>query len=774
MNHHNSRSGGRTERSVGSRWALVLLAGTLLIGPPAKAITVRLQTEAGVKPSQLELLALRPDGSAIKAPLAASDLRAGQLTLSWPKSAAALTCEGAAIWCPVVGVAKPAPPEVTLAVWPGGTASAKIEAPQGTAVPAKILVEGSPLAASHPEVKRTLLVPAKGKLTFPLPAVPLDLRFAADGRMPVYRRGVRLSAGKKRDLGTLRFAPGASAVGWVVDQESGLPVGKAKLTLAPMGAPSLPPGLRPPATQSSTSGPRGFFQLRGVPPGRYTLEVQAPDHAPHAFGPFEVLADSEARLGNLEVPPYLSLSISVSPPLDPHGGHWSVEAQPDPGTSGRTRRATMDGNGQGTLGQVAPGKYTVKVSSARGEPLLVEQKSFDHSGPLDLAVDLVRIEGTVTIGGDPLAASVKLSSGAMDSVELTSNEKGKFSGEMRRPKLAVLYAEVRARKPAVHRIVRLEVPAPEKNAYHLAIDLGDGAITGTVVDSDHNPVKGAFVQLGSAAAGYEPVPVQSATNGGFAFRGLDAGTYTLSASDDKQGESAPRQIVLGKDDERRETLVLGESETVSGEVLDASGAPVGGAEVWLASIANGDVTGASTSSAHAGPAGRFSARIAKGAANVAVTVFAPGQMLWSGCVAHAPGGPLVVHLPAGPPGTLLLTAARQSHGAGQRELFLASADGGGIPFRVLVQWIVDLNGKIPRAAGYVVSGLSVPEVAPGIYAPLTVPRQEPGPDMLLSAMLCNGGAPGADWKQLAPGGTLELQVPLPDPARDGSYPLSGP
>ena len=68
----------------------------------------------------------------------------------------------------------------------------------------------------------------------------------------------------------------------------------------------------------------------------------------------------------------------------------------------------------------------------------------------------------------------------------------------------------------------------------------------------------------------------------------------------------------------------------------------------------------------------------------------------------------------------------------------------------------------------------MPDLAPGIYAPLTVPRQEPGPDMLLSAMLCNGSAPGADWKQLAPGGTLELQVPLPDPARNGSYPLNGP
>lgn len=697
----------------------------------------------------------------------------GRLSLEWPKGASQLTCKGPELWCPVVSIGKPMPTEVTLPVWPSGTVSAQIVAPAGSSRPAKITLEGSPVSGSDPAIEQAVSVPANGKLRIPLPAVPLDLRFAADGRMPIYRQGVTLAPGGKHDLGTLRFAPGASAVGWVIDHDSELPLAKAKVTLAPMGAQGLPPGLRPPETQASTSGPRGFFQLRGVPPGRYTLEVQAPDHAPHGFGPFEILANSEARLGNLEVAPYLNLSLLVSPPLDQHGGRWSVAAQPDPGTFGGPRQSTMDEDGQGNLSQLAAGQYTVKVLSSRGEPLLVEHRILSQSEPLDLSVDLVGVDGTITLGGDPLPATVKLSSGAMDSVELESNEKGNFSGEMRRPKLAVLYAEVRARKPVVHRIVRLDVPSPEKDVYHLEINLGNGKIEGTVVESDNNPVEGAYVQLGSSVAGYEPLPVQSAADGGFAFRGLDAGTYTLSASDDKQGESAPSQIALGKDDERHETLVLGKSERVSGEVLDASGAPVAGAEIWLASVA-GNGAGASTSSAHSGPTGRFSARIAKGSQNIAVTVFAPGQMLWSGCVAHAPGGPLVVHLPAGPPGTLLLTAARQSHGAGQRELFLASADGGGIPFRVLLQWIVDLQGKIPRPASYVASGLTVPDIAPGIYAPLTVPRQEPGPDMLPSAMLCNGGAPGADWEQLAPAGTLELQVPLPDPAHSGSYPLSGP
>ncbi|HKI85242.1 MAG TPA: hypothetical protein VKA53_00720, partial [Thermoanaerobaculia bacterium] len=135
--------------SHGARAAQAILAALLLLAPAAGALTIRLDVQARAKFSHLSLVALGDDGSVAKErALSAKEIRAGRISVTWPNGVAALRCQGPGIWCPVISIAKPAPPEVTLPVWPGGTASVKIAAPPGMAVPATILVEGSPVTGS--------------------------------------------------------------------------------------------------------------------------------------------------------------------------------------------------------------------------------------------------------------------------------------------------------------------------------------------------------------------------------------------------------------------------------------------------------------------------------------------------------------------------------------------------------------------------------------------------------------------------------------------------
>jgi len=151
--------------------------------------------------------------------------------------------------------------------------------------------------------------------------------------------------------------------------------------------------------------------------------------------------------------------------------------------------------------------------------------------------------------------------------------------------------------------------APE-SAERVAVVLARGAaISGRVIDEAGKPIAGARVVATNAS---EPLPVVdprrdgvvTGTDGAFAIAALSAGTWRLTAT---AGERAPvTSVPLSVDGEharRGVELVMTEGAVVRGTVLDATGAPVAGAEIRV--VARGFVDWRPRRQAFSGTDGTF-------------------------------------------------------------------------------------------------------------------------------------------------------------------------
>jgi hypothetical protein len=167
--------------------------------------------------------------------------------------------------------------ELRIVVWPLGTISGTVPK---LATPLSFL-EVETLAprlpvAQEDAVKGALRCPTDvaGRWSCRMPAAVVDLKLSARGFAPEYRFAVHVPPGTDLDLGPLMLRQGASVAGFVAAAEG---------DLTPDCAVSLTP------TDDANAGKplsvrvqgEGFFQLTGIAPGNYLLEVtQAGYRAP--------------------------------------------------------------------------------------------------------------------------------------------------------------------------------------------------------------------------------------------------------------------------------------------------------------------------------------------------------------------------------------------------------------------------------------------------------------------------------------------------------------
>jgi hypothetical protein len=179
-------------------------------------------------------------------------------------------------WCRQETVQLGAPESGTLQqilAWPLGTIS-------GSAPPMASSLRGIDVETMAPRSAAARAAGLKGALRCPvdssgkwsrtLPASVFDLKLSVHGFAPEYRLDVNVPPGTSLDLGPLALRPGASVAGWVqvAGGESLAPQCLVKLTPTDEATTNLP--------LTGTVRTQGFFQLTGVAPGRYVLEVDQP------------------------------------------------------------------------------------------------------------------------------------------------------------------------------------------------------------------------------------------------------------------------------------------------------------------------------------------------------------------------------------------------------------------------------------------------------------------------------------------------------------------
>ena len=179
-------------------------------------------------------------------------------------------------WCRQETVQLGAPESETLQqilAWPLGTisGSAPTLASSLRGIDVETMAPRS-AAARAAGLKGALRCPvdSSGKWSCTLPASVFDLKLSVHGFAPEYRLDVNVPPGTSLDLGPLALRPGASVAGWVqvAGGESLAPQCLVKLTPTDEATTNLP--------LTGTVRTQGFFQLTGVAPGRYVLEVDQP------------------------------------------------------------------------------------------------------------------------------------------------------------------------------------------------------------------------------------------------------------------------------------------------------------------------------------------------------------------------------------------------------------------------------------------------------------------------------------------------------------------
>jgi hypothetical protein len=726
----------------------MLAAGSLTI-----SLEVRLAPASGVDIRGVEVVALSAHSAEA---VAASAVGEGQSTveLRLPGLPVTLTCRSGQLWCPAIDVADATAP-AELPVFRSATVETRLSLPEGARTPNTVTIQGR--VRGTPRLRFVVDASVtKGQIKTTLPSVDsLDLRFAAKDLAPVYFFNLSTRAGSVR-LSPLRFLPGSSLSGIVVDGRANEPLRGVEASLVPGGPMPMRAGVREPSDGDlqmlrSVTSKDGFFQFVGVGPGRYRLELRSAKH-PMRFVPVEIAQGVEVHLDEIPLPSYVTLHVAVLPPLDPTGQPWTVGVQPDQGSMQREVSANTSPHGIASFAHVAPGRLQIAVRSSSGARFAWESAEVAEDREIEVRIPVVEVQGILRRGSVPVAgAHVTIETGSADRIDVETDEDGKFQGTMRRPnpEIPVLMLDILERGEEAPRSVPYELGDPTANPLEIDIDLGTNHVRGIVVDGNGAPVAEADVSAEAENLGYH-ARVKTTAAGEFVLASVPLGVLFVRATHDR-GTSRRDEVRVETDSSGPVTLELEPWREIKGSVLSSANAPVAGAEVRVLT----DV--AEQKRAQTDASGHFSLRVSTLARRVVTKVFAPSQLLWSGCQIVPDDGRLTIRLSPFPGGTLTLVTA------------LPKEKLPSIPTGPVVQpfLVTELGGVLMKGdlgtwrrmmTGQPASSNAVPGLAAYAYGLLWKPYEVGS----LVRGACSGefGAE-AVWSYLPPGGTLTIDAGAP-------------
>jgi hypothetical protein len=355
---------------------------------------------------------------------------------------------------------------------------------------------------------------------------------------------------------------------------------------------------------------------------------------------------------------------------------------------------------------------------------------------IDVEVPLVPLQGKVTIGDEPLAATLWFGGRKGGRrIRLDADEKGKFSGVLSEEGLwpVDLAADEQGLRLTLDP-VEVKIPKGKTTAF-VEVRIPDTRLAGEVVDEGGHRVPKALVTILTKGA----TQVYTDEEGRFELRGLKPGPQGIQAEDGSR-TSGPVEVVV---EEKRETprlhLVLREMLELRGRVTSRLG-PRPGAELigfpFMDQV--GYATGLNTVT---NADGSFSLSLPAATRRIDLMVFAPGFAMRMLPVLVEKGHPVEISVePDG--GTLVLELPDTA----DHPPLLAHAGTFTFPF-FLRRWAT--LQRVPQTPGR----LTLPNVEPGAYS-LCVKA---------SAELRQGQEPPGDGRcvsgVLAPFSELTLRIP---------------
>ena len=479
------------------------------------------------------------------------------------------------------------------------------------------------------------------------------------------------------------------------------------------GNPSLEARLRGTELEQPVNK-EGFFQLEGIAPGTYQVEVRQPGYAPARAFPIEVWERSETTVKQpLLLRRPLTLDLSISPPLDWLDRPWKVSLQRRSDFSAGVepeslRESEADRQGRLRIPGQTPGRFRIDVADSQGNNFFsapdLQVESPEDARQL-IEIDLVTVEGKIALGEEPLAASLWFGGrfGSANS-RLESNPEGEFQGVL--PREGTWNVDIQAKNPPLNTHAKVEIKADDRGRARVEILLPDTLVFGKVLDEAGRPVPKAKVFLHSLIS---RVGAESGEDGAFELRAVPEGRVQLTAAaSSPEGPLTSDEIVVEAVDSRPAgpvNLVLRKTKDFSGRIRSPQG-PVAGAMVTVHSLR--PAMGI-TDSVRTGLDGRFSLKVPGKAETLGVVVSSPGGALKAFQV-PAISDPVVLQIPEGA-GELEVILPVPMKEAAEKGFILALAqDGVPLSPSTLLRWAAGHGMSY-----FTSSGVLAPRLAPGEY-----------------------------------------------------------
>jgi len=544
---------------------------------------------------------------------------------------------------------------VAFEIWPAAKAQGQIVLPEDEPPLERIRLEFVPTTEAEDEKSETAEpedLPS-GVVSCPvedlqwvcsLPVGAFDLRLDARAYVSHFMWNVSISSGEVAELGAFPLERGSSITGWVE-------IAGAESELEGVEISLRPRALRLPLTTSekrversritASTNDRGFFQITGMAPGQYVIEASKANFAP-ARASVEVLADQITEISDppLILHPPQILEVFVDPPTPPEGSSWWIEITQLDGSAevlktGESTPVAADGSWQSS--GLSPGRFQIDVQPEGGDIWHSERLDVAPGiGPLFVEMPVVRVVGSVSLGDDPLAATL-----SFRTVRLASEADGSFEGYL--PREGEWTVQVSSEEPTVRRAFQgVEVrKSPGKSYAEVTLHVPKTVLEGEVVDAVGQPVPKAVAIASSLDEIVLPSQKRTDAKGRFEILGLPEGLAAVVAMGAGSGGrlfSEELEVDLEDGATRFVQLVLRPELVIPGRVV-AGTRGVPGASVKAEPVG---FRGLPIFPANSGPNGNFELRLPWNTREVFLSVGAPGFAFRMAKVALDPGEPLLL------------------------------------------------------------------------------------------------------------------------------------
>ncbi|HEX6085943.1 MAG TPA: carboxypeptidase regulatory-like domain-containing protein [Thermoanaerobaculia bacterium] len=422
---------------------------------------------------------------------------------------------------------------------------------------------------------------------------------------------------EKRSGVEIVLTPGQSAFGKVTD-ENASPVAAAEVRLTP--STDAPRFLRTVDAEEArvvfTDG-EGNFRLENLPRGAFDLEVRAENFAPATMRGVNVDSDRAADVGVIALERGIVLEGLIMDADDrPVAGATVLAYPPSPAgirgagvsrlaaAAGEAREATSRGDGRFAITGLRAGE-TVEVTARKAGfvATTLPQLELPQRDPVTIILEPgSRVSGRVSNEQGEAVVGAVVSVRPSDSAlppglsgqTITSDAAGAFTlGELPPGKFA-LAASARGYMAAEARVIDVR-KGEQLDDVTLTMRRGS-VVEGVVLGPNGAPATGARITVRGRLTPERMLDLEVAGSvrtdgeGRYRMEGVSPGPQTIVANDDRYAR-ASREVTVQAGTNRVD-FRLTEGATLSGRVVDGSGAPVSGANISLG-VARAEISDAS-------------------------------------------------------------------------------------------------------------------------------------------------------------------------------------